>query len=578
MAASIATERIPRSARLGRMRVPIPALAAAAVLAAARAAGARAGAGARARLGGRRASRRATSATSAASRSRDDGRDGADGSASRSGMEIEQRPRERARLARRRRTPRARRARDARRRVAVRRARDRRPRDAHGARRRRGRVDYGGRVSGLVVDGTVQRRPRGHARRSAPAAPTVTVNDAGAGLRVRLTRAVAGFASGTTVVDRRGRRRGDADGADPDATPRRADADADRDAGPARPARGGDDAHAERAARSRGSRRAAPRARPTSSSPSTATSAAPTTSAARAQIGPHQGNDCFAPFGSPVLAVADGTLNRVGTLPISGNRLWLQDRPRRRVLLRAPLRLRARGGQRPAGQGGHAARLRRQHRRRRADAAARALRDPPGRPRRRSTRTRSSPRGSARRPAHRRLARALRHGHRAAPRRARRGARLHRRGVARRRAPGGRPSGSCEVSCGATWRRSPAPARARWSRCTRTPPRRRTGRRAPSCAGPRTPRARPPRRRCAMTSSLPMPPRFRFCGCCALAQRDGGVLERLGRLLDVLLQLLVLEDLLRRMLAVLQPAHRRASGLERAVEVLRGAPRPRRAP
>ena len=42
------------------------------------------------------------------------------------------------------------------------------------------------------------------------------------------------------------------------------------------------------------------------------------------QIGAHQGNDIFAPFGSPVLAVADGRLNRVGTLPISGNRLWLK--------------------------------------------------------------------------------------------------------------------------------------------------------------------------------------------------------------------------------------------------------------
>jgi murein DD-endopeptidase MepM/ murein hydrolase activator NlpD len=42
------------------------------------------------------------------------------------------------------------------------------------------------------------------------------------------------------------------------------------------------------------------------------------------QIGAHEGNDCFAAFGSPVLAVADGTLNRVGTLPISGNRLWLK--------------------------------------------------------------------------------------------------------------------------------------------------------------------------------------------------------------------------------------------------------------
>ena len=42
------------------------------------------------------------------------------------------------------------------------------------------------------------------------------------------------------------------------------------------------------------------------------------------QIGAHEGNDCFAAFGSPVLAVADGRLNRVGTLPISGNRLWLK--------------------------------------------------------------------------------------------------------------------------------------------------------------------------------------------------------------------------------------------------------------
>jgi murein DD-endopeptidase MepM/ murein hydrolase activator NlpD len=41
------------------------------------------------------------------------------------------------------------------------------------------------------------------------------------------------------------------------------------------------------------------------------------------QIGPHQGNDIFAPFGSPVLAAADGTVHKVGTLPISGNRLWI---------------------------------------------------------------------------------------------------------------------------------------------------------------------------------------------------------------------------------------------------------------
>ncbi len=44
------------------------------------------------------------------------------------------------------------------------------------------------------------------------------------------------------------------------------------------------------------------------------------------QIGAHQGNDVFASFGAPVLAVADGVVEKVGTLPISGNRLWLRTR------------------------------------------------------------------------------------------------------------------------------------------------------------------------------------------------------------------------------------------------------------
>lgn len=37
----------------------------------------------------------------------------------------------------------------------------------------------------------------------------------------------------------------------------------------------------------------------------------------------HEGNDIFADFGTPVVAVADGELANVGTLPISGNRLWV---------------------------------------------------------------------------------------------------------------------------------------------------------------------------------------------------------------------------------------------------------------
>jgi murein DD-endopeptidase MepM/ murein hydrolase activator NlpD len=43
----------------------------------------------------------------------------------------------------------------------------------------------------------------------------------------------------------------------------------------------------------------------------------------RATTGSHEGNDIFADFGTPVVAVADGELANVGTLPISGNRLWV---------------------------------------------------------------------------------------------------------------------------------------------------------------------------------------------------------------------------------------------------------------
>jgi murein DD-endopeptidase MepM/ murein hydrolase activator NlpD len=42
------------------------------------------------------------------------------------------------------------------------------------------------------------------------------------------------------------------------------------------------------------------------------------------EIGAHQGNDVFAAFGAPVLSVADGVVEKVGTLPISGNRLWVR--------------------------------------------------------------------------------------------------------------------------------------------------------------------------------------------------------------------------------------------------------------
>ena len=47
--------------------------------------------------------------------------------------------------------------------------------------------------------------------------------------------------------------------------------------------------------------------------------------APRAGTGWHQGNDVFAPIGTPVLAVADGALSKVGVNTLGGNRLWLRD-------------------------------------------------------------------------------------------------------------------------------------------------------------------------------------------------------------------------------------------------------------
>ena len=48
--------------------------------------------------------------------------------------------------------------------------------------------------------------------------------------------------------------------------------------------------------------------------------------APRSDVPVHVGNDIFAAFGTPIVAVADGRIYRVGTLPISGNRLWLRDK------------------------------------------------------------------------------------------------------------------------------------------------------------------------------------------------------------------------------------------------------------
>lgn len=48
--------------------------------------------------------------------------------------------------------------------------------------------------------------------------------------------------------------------------------------------------------------------------------------APRRHTGTHEGTDVFAPTGTPVLAVTDGTLYRVGTRKVPGNRMWLRNR------------------------------------------------------------------------------------------------------------------------------------------------------------------------------------------------------------------------------------------------------------
>jgi murein DD-endopeptidase MepM/ murein hydrolase activator NlpD len=185
-----------------------------------------------------------------------------------------------------------------------------------------GSVSYGGSVRGLVVNG-IDRGDRGSPARWSSGGARVTVNTDGAGLRVRLTRAVAGFASGTavTVADVGAEA---VDGADPAATPEPTPTPAPAPDPPETtpPRDDGDDAPARPA-----KPRISPEERLARGSfvfPVYGDVRCADDFGAARQIGAHQGNDCFAAFGSPVLAVADGKLNRVGTLPISGNRLWLK--------------------------------------------------------------------------------------------------------------------------------------------------------------------------------------------------------------------------------------------------------------
>ena len=189
-----------------------------------------------------------------------------------------------------------------------------------------GDVVYGGAVRGLAVAGQLIGNV------SDPAAypfdgGRVTVNTAGTGLRVALTKDVAGFAAGTTVTVAAVEAAA-TDGPEPTPTPTPTPSPtATATPTPTPSATAG----------------ASPEPKP-SATPTPAPRPDPADRLARGdfafpvygdaqvaddfgaprEIGAHQGNDVFAAFGAPVLAVADGTVYKVGTLPISGNRLWLR--------------------------------------------------------------------------------------------------------------------------------------------------------------------------------------------------------------------------------------------------------------
>jgi murein DD-endopeptidase MepM/ murein hydrolase activator NlpD len=215
---------------------------------------------------------------------------------------------------------------------------------AYGVRRRlvvrSGTRTLTGTVTGLKIDGRLIGTVTGPRSFELPdGAGSVRVNTGGAGLAVTLDNRLGRFPAGTKIriatVAASAR-----DGASPAAaTPSATPTPTPRAARTPRPAATRAPARPRSAPRSSRARRppAAARRRapevarrltgrgfsfPVYGSEATA---ADDFGAAR-PIGAHEGNDVFAPFGAPVLAVTDGELFNVGTLPISGNRLWLRSK------------------------------------------------------------------------------------------------------------------------------------------------------------------------------------------------------------------------------------------------------------
>ena len=179
-------------------------------------------------------------------------------------------------------------------------------------------VRYGGVVRGLKIDGKAVSSPRAGRQYPLPnGAGYVVVSALGRGLEVTLTSALNGFPAGTDVVvaDVSAHAR---DGSNPAPTatatpvPTATATPTPQPTATPKPKRPRAPAYKRRL---NGRQFVFPVRGPT-------TIGGPF-GAFRADTGSHQGNDLFADFGTPVVAVADGTVHMVGTLPISGNRLWV---------------------------------------------------------------------------------------------------------------------------------------------------------------------------------------------------------------------------------------------------------------
>jgi murein DD-endopeptidase MepM/ murein hydrolase activator NlpD len=180
----------------------------------------------------------------------------------------------------------------------------------------KGRVGYDGGVENLAIgDETIGDVSAGKRYQLPGDAGTVEVNRDGAGLRLELAAAEGGYPAGTSVIvaDVTASARDGAAAPTPTATPTPTPTpNPTATPTPAKPRAKKPPSYKRRLLSTRF--QFPVRGRTTIGGPF---------GASRADTGFHEGNDLFAGFGTPVVAVADGTVENVGSLKISGNRLWV---------------------------------------------------------------------------------------------------------------------------------------------------------------------------------------------------------------------------------------------------------------